>query len=103
MSRIACWPSSVRNIPRHRHFAEIEFSSLHRPTFAPNLDHVSDESTSTNQGSQGAPSSFANHSVFKKKKTKKDPLANLLMMVAVLGIIASVVSVVVSFLFVGAN
>ena len=85
------------------HFAENEFSSLHHPSFAPNLDHVSDESTSTNQGSQGAPSSFANHSVFKKKKTKKDPLANLLMMVAVLGIIASVVSVVVSFLFVGAN
>ena len=62
---------------------------------------MSDESTSHSEGSHGAPSNFSNQASFSKKKAKKDGLGSLLMMIAVLGIIASLVSVALSVLFVG--
>ena len=76
-----------------------EFFPLQSQPFAPRLAHVSDETTSTSEGSHGAPSNFSNQASFKKKKAKKDGIGNLFMMIAVLGIVASLVSVVLSMLF----
>ncbi len=45
-----------------------------------------------NDGSHGAPSSFANQAIFSKKKAKKDPMGTLLMFVAILGILACIAS-----------
>jgi hypothetical protein len=56
---------------------------------------VSDDTTSTNEGSHGAPSSFSNQALFSKKKAQKDSIGSLLMFVAILGIIASLASVVI--------
>ena len=77
----------------------VKFFPLQFRRFAPRLAHVSDETTSTSEGSHGAPSNFSNQASFKKKKAKKDGIGNLFMMMAVLGIIASLVSVVLSMLF----
>jgi len=76
-----------------------EFFPLQSRRFAPRLAHVSDETTSTSEGSHGAPSNFSNQASFRKKKAKKDGIGNLFMMIAVLGIVASLVSVVLSMLF----
>jgi hypothetical protein len=64
---------------------------------------VSDETTSTIEGSHGAPSSFSNQAIFSKKKAKKDPVGGLFMMIAVLGIVVSLVSIVLSALFIGGS
>lgn len=76
-----------------------KFFPLQSQSFAPRLDHVSEESTSTTEGSHGAPSNFSNQATFRKKKAKKDGIGSLFMMIAVLGIIASLVSIVISVLF----
>jgi hypothetical protein len=52
------------------------------------------------EGSHGAPAGFANTAIFKRKSTKKDPVISMLMMAAVVGIIACVLSIVLSFMFI---
>jgi hypothetical protein len=76
----------------------VKLFTLHTHSFAPILFHVNDELTSTNDGSHGAPSSFSNKAIFSKKKAKKDSIGNLLMVLAVVGILACLVSATMAFM-----
>jgi hypothetical protein len=79
-----------------RRLSESENFRFTHPVFAPNLSDVSHESTSTNDGSHGAPSTFSNQALFSKKKAKKDSIGNLLMFVGILGILACLAAVVMA-------
>lgn len=80
-----------------------EFSALHDRCFASKLAHVSDDTTTSTEGSQGAPAGFTNQAIFRKKAVKKDSLASVLMLVGVLAIVACVLSMVLSVLFIGSK
>lgn len=71
--------------------------------FASTLDDVSDESNTSQEGSHGAPAGFSNQAIFKKKSVKKDSLGGMLMLLGVLAIVACVLSMVLSFLFIGSK
>ncbi|MBP7948418.1 MAG: hypothetical protein KA004_02095 [Verrucomicrobiales bacterium] len=64
---------------------------------------MSDDTTTTTEGSHGAPTGFSNQAIFKKKATKKDSMGGLLMLLGVLAIVACVLSMVLSVLFIGSK